>query len=115
MSRTNSGWSRQKTFKWESRSYVGVSPPHLARPSDAITRIDLHDPQWNTYGNPPNSDLLRRYGHVDVIADNGSPADIVELRADLIVVVAAKRSCPKLDAAARAERVEWWLNEGGDE
>jgi hypothetical protein len=47
--------------------------------------------QWNTYGDPPNSDLLRRYGHVDQVplADGGlgNPADIVEIRADLVMEV----------------------------
>ena len=35
---------------------------------------------FNTYANPPNSDLLRRYGHVDEPNDN----DIVEIDAGLI-------------------------------
>ena len=35
---------------------------------------------WNVYGDPPNSDLLRRYGHTD--AEN--PADVVEITADLV-------------------------------
>lgn len=71
---------------------------------------------WNTYGDPPNSDLLRRYGHVDVLplssplTGEGNPADIVEIRADLVVDVAvnALKNQPQ-------ERVDWWLENADDE
>lgn len=66
---------------------------------------------WNTYGDPPNSDLLRRYGHVDQVplpqGDVGNPADIVEIRADLVVSTA--------NSQADQERIDWWLEEGGDD
>ena len=69
--------------------------------------------QWNTYGDPPNSDLLRRYGYVDVLdmanGRKGSPADIVEITADLVVDLCS------LPIDERAERVEWWLDNGMDE
>ena len=72
--------------------------------------------QWNTYGDPPNSDLLRRYGHVDQVplADGGfgNPADIVEIRADLVMEVVGQYDGP---GPRSAERLEWWLEEGGDE
>lgn len=38
------------------------------------------------YGDPPNSDLLRRYGHVD----DSNPSDVAEITADLIAEVACK-------------------------
>ncbi|KAG0701264.1 hypothetical protein DFH29DRAFT_927594 [Suillus ampliporus] len=57
---------------------------------------------FNTYGDPPNSDLLRRYGHVDLGA-LGNPHDVVEIRADLIVKLTYQR------------RIDWWLDEGGDD
>ena len=67
--------------------------------------------QWNTYGDPPNSDLLRRYGHVDRVplpdGSLGNPADIVELRADLVLESVASKDL--------GDRVDWWLEEGGDE
>lgn len=71
---------------------------------------------WNTYGDPPNSDLLRRYGHVDVLplssplTGEGNPADIVEIRADLVVDVAvnALKNQPQ-------ERVDWWLENADDD
>ncbi|KAF7967425.1 hypothetical protein HWV62_19045 [Athelia sp. TMB] len=71
---------------------------------------------WNTYGNLPNSDLLRRYGHVDILplpgGGQGNPADIVEIRADLVVsVLAAGGLAPDVSK----ERIEWWLEEGGDD
>ncbi|KZT29157.1 SET domain-containing protein [Neolentinus lepideus HHB14362 ss-1] len=68
---------------------------------------------WNTYGDPPNSDLLRRYGHVDVIplpdGGEGNPADIVEIRADLIV------DCVSTKPEDMSERIDWWLDQGGDD
>ena len=74
--------------------------------------------QWNTYGDPPNSDLLRRYGHVDLVplADGsfGNPADIVEIRADLVMEVILQNH-PEWAGPRSAERVDWWLEEGGDE
>ncbi|KAJ3555641.1 hypothetical protein NM688_g2462 [Phlebia brevispora] len=71
---------------------------------------------YNTYGDPPNSDLLRRYGHVDLVplrpplSGEGNPEDIVEIRGDLVVEAAAKRV--SVDAG---ERVEWWLENAEDE
>ncbi|KAH9892722.1 SET domain-containing protein [Cubamyces lactineus] len=71
---------------------------------------------WNTYGDPPNSDLLRRYGHVDLVplrpplSGVGNPGDVVEVRADLVVSVAASKV--KYDLQ---ERVDWWLEEADDD
>ncbi|EIW83379.1 SET domain-containing protein [Coniophora puteana RWD-64-598 SS2] len=73
------------------------------------------DQIWNTYGDPPNSDLLRRYGHVDLVplaqGGLGNPADVVEVRADLVtdVVSASGSSIPV------AERIDWYLEMGGDD
>ncbi|KAI1795525.1 SET domain-containing protein [Ganoderma leucocontextum] len=71
---------------------------------------------WNTYGDPPNSDLLRRYGHVDVVplrpplSGMGNPEDVVEVRADLVVAAVSKKA--KYDLQ---ERVDWWLEEADDD
>ncbi|KAJ7212933.1 SET domain-containing protein [Mycena pura] len=68
---------------------------------------------WNTYGDLPNAELLRRYGHVDMLplpnGDVGNPGDIVEIRADIAVDV--------LHTAAKVtkERIDWWLEQGGDD
>lgn len=74
---------------------------------------------WNTYGDPPNSDLLRRYGHVDQVpltdGGIGNPADIVEIRADLVMEVIVQNYHPECAGPRSAERVNWWLEEGGDD
>ncbi|KAH9033284.1 SET domain-containing protein [Lactarius pseudohatsudake] len=73
---------------------------------------------WNTYGDLPNSELLRRYGHVDQVplaeGGIGNPADIVEIRADLVVEVIVQ-NYPEWAGPRSAERVDWWLEEGGDD
>lgn len=79
-------------------------------------RLTRFRSQWNTYGDPPNSDLLRRYGHVDVVplrpplSGMGNPEDVVEVRADLVVAAVSKKV--KYDLQ---ERVDWWLEEADDE
>ncbi|KAH9083935.1 SET domain-containing protein [Lactarius deliciosus] len=73
---------------------------------------------WNTYGDLPNSELLRRYGHVDQVplaeGGIGNPADIVEIRADLVMEVIVQ-NYPEWAGPRSAERVDWWLEEGGDD
>ncbi|KDQ55786.1 hypothetical protein JAAARDRAFT_59753 [Jaapia argillacea MUCL 33604] len=73
---------------------------------------------WNTYGDLPNSDLFRRYGHVDLFplpnGGQGNPADVVEIRADL-VEDAVSSVTQALDPDAKKERIDWWLEEGGDD
>jgi len=73
---------------------------------------------WNTYGDPPNSDLLRRYGHVDMVplpqGGKGNPSDIVEVRADLLVSVLTRQNCG-VSPESTKQRIEWWLEEGGDD
>ncbi|KAH8118945.1 SET domain-containing protein [Phellopilus nigrolimitatus] len=86
---------------------------------------------YNTYGDLPNTDLLRRYGHVDVvplssengggdssrniISEQGNPADVVEVPADLAVEVIAKHLHRSDDDGTLKERIDWWLEEGGDD
>ncbi|CDO69162.1 hypothetical protein BN946_scf185042.g64 [Trametes cinnabarina] len=71
---------------------------------------------WNTYGDPPNSDLLRRYGHVDVVplrpplSGLGNPGDVVEVPADLVVSAVSEKV--KYDLQ---DRVDWWLEEADDD
>jgi SET domain-containing protein 6 len=81
-------------------------------------RVLTRKTQWNTYGDPPNSDLLRRYGHVDQVplanGGLGNPADIVEIRADHLVQC-VQRQLPRQTAPWTKERVDWWLDQGGDE
>ncbi|KAJ7091963.1 SET domain-containing protein [Mycena belliarum] len=76
--------------------------------------IPLGEQIWNTYGDLPNAELLRRYGHVDLLPlpgfpdALGNPGDIVELPADLAVPSDA-------DADAIKARIDWWLEQGGDD
>ena len=62
--------------------------------------------------------MLRRYGHVDQVplanGGLGNPADIVEIRADLVVATVEQR-VPQQSGPWSSERVTWWLEEGGDE
>ncbi|GJJ06311.1 hypothetical protein Clacol_000502 [Clathrus columnatus] len=70
--------------------------------------------QFNTYGDPPNSDLLRRYGHVDIfpLKDGmiGNPADVVEIRLDIVVDVLKELKTEEKVFA----RIDWWLDRGDD-
>ncbi|KAF9452763.1 SET domain-containing protein [Macrolepiota fuliginosa MF-IS2] len=73
---------------------------------------------WNTYGDLPNAELLRRYGHVDILplpsGGSGNPGDVVEVKADLIVSAVSSRPEAAKGEAAK-ERIEWWLEEGGED
>ncbi|KAK4055004.1 Ribosomal lysine N-methyltransferase 4 [Microbotryomycetes sp. JL221] len=65
---------------------------------------------WNTYAEPPNSDLLRRYGHVD--EDNGN--DLVEVSLKLVADVVGSQAT-KLDDKQREERADFLLDCGIDD
>lgn len=81
------------------------------------------DQIWNTYGDPPNADLLRRYGHVDLIPmDNKesnasslfpyeNPADEVEIRADLLLDICLNNA----SESEKSQRTDVWLSLGGDD
>jgi len=66
----------------------------------------------------PNSDLLRRYGYVDLVpcphlkGALGNPQDIVEIRADLVVKVVCGNDA---NDEKYQQRIDWWLDEGGDD
>jgi len=72
---------------------------------------------WNTYGDLPNAELLRRYGHVDVLplpnGMMGNPVDAVEINADIVVNVVAQHSA--LSPELSRDRIDWWLDEGGED
>ncbi|KAF9050042.1 hypothetical protein BJ165DRAFT_1455980 [Panaeolus papilionaceus] len=73
---------------------------------------------WNTYGDLPNAELLRRFGHVDTIpmpsGKLGNPGDVVEIRADLVLQTLLEGR-PDLGDANLEERIDWWLEVGGDD
>lgn len=62
---------------------------------------------WNTYAEPPDSDLLRRYGHVDGTADRPNEHDVAEVTADSVLAAAIALD-PAL-ASTRDDRVEFAL------
>jgi len=76
-------------------------------------------PQWNTYGELPNSELLRRYGHVDVFelpgGGEGNPGDVVEIPANVFVSPVVGVPPNGVSAEALQGRIDWWLEESGDE
>ncbi|KAJ9480124.1 Ribosomal lysine N-methyltransferase 4 [Pseudozyma hubeiensis] len=75
----------------------------------ATKAISAGEQIFNTYADPPNSDLLRRYGHVD--EPNGS--DVVELDAKLVLQAAVTHLSTLLASNAEElrkdleERLEW--------
>ena len=102
-------WPRPDLFIRANKSYALLHPWYPR----AYAKT-----QWNTYGDPPNSDLLRRYGHVDQVplanGGLGNPADIVEIRADHVMEI-VQHKLPQPTGPWSSERINWWLEEGGDE
>lgn len=80
--------------------------------------------KWNTYDDRPNFDLLRGFGFVDYLplpshlfGENkfGNPNDVVEIRADLVLEQARHARQEIVQCADLHERIDWWLEQGGDE
>lgn len=98
----------------QGEQIVCLASPILLKSQQSL--IDFFT-QWNTYGDPPNSDLLRRYGHVDLVplpdGTMGNPADVVEIDADLAVTVCTRSFDP--NAIDITGRIDWWLEQEGDE
>lgn len=65
---------------------------------------------FNTYADPPNSDLLRRYGHVDDV----NQADLVEVGLETVVDLVGGEGSG-LNEEQREERAEWLLEQGIEE
>jgi len=82
----------------------------------ATKPIKAGEQVWNTYGDLPNSDLLRRYGHVDLVpvpqplGGTGNPADVVEIRGDLAVAAVTDGQ-----PTPTGGRVDWWLENADDD
>ena len=79
----------------------------------AVRPIKRGEQIWNTYGDPPNANLLRRYGHVDIIPLDqgplfpyGNPSDDVEIPADLVIDVCL----PGIGEDQKTCKIEAWLN-----
>lgn len=65
---------------------------------------------YNTYADPPNSDLLRRYGHVD----DENPFDEVEVRLELCISRLAEIQSA-IDVERLRERAIWLTEMGLEE
>jgi N-lysine methyltransferase SETD6 len=85
----------------------------------ATQDIKAGDQIWNTYGDLPNSHLLRRYGYVDIIPCSRddhlfpfeNPADEVEIRADLVMDICV----PAAQGDERVSKIDTWISLGGEE
>lgn len=106
----------QQIVRWRPHASLTCWP--------GLTRLFILRPKFNTYARPPNADLLRRYGHVDVIPPSlaGNEEDEVEIRCDIAVECAMAHlretkvvTASKVKDWAMDDRVEFWLQEGGDE
>lgn len=92
--------------------------------------------QYNTYGSPPNSHLLRKYGHVDVYPlpeeilaslpeeartwGLGNEGDEVDLTGEEVLSGVLAMGSDGVESTGQREeelkeRIDWWLDEGEDE
>ncbi|KAA1105934.1 hypothetical protein PGT21_024461 [Puccinia graminis f. sp. tritici] len=81
----------------------------------ATRNIKKGEQIYNTYGDPPNSDLLRRYGHVD----DPNRFDVVEISIKTCVEVAQSHLCsqsaPIVSSEELQNRLDWALEMGIDD
>ncbi|WVQ82630.1 hypothetical protein IAT38_004762 [Cryptococcus sp. DSM 104549] len=90
---------------------------------------------YNTYDSPPNSELLRKYGHIDVLplsADYlgllepgeiggwpyGNPSDEVVLQGSDVLKAVSEYLCKEASEcweASMQPRIDWWIEEDEDE
>ncbi|WAR52088.1 hypothetical protein PtB15_1B527 [Puccinia triticina] len=81
----------------------------------ATRNIKKGEQIYNTYGNPPNSDLLRRYGHVD----RPNQFDVVEISIKTCLDVAQSHLSSQSPALASSDqlqnRLDWALEMGIDD
>ncbi|POV97501.1 hypothetical protein PSTT_15017 [Puccinia striiformis] len=78
---------------------------------NATRNIKKGEQIYNTYGDPPNADLLRRYGHVDV----PNRYDVVEISIKTCLEVVASSPLVKITEEESQERLDWALEMGIDE
>ncbi|BGP00553.1 Ribosomal lysine N-methyltransferase 4 [Rhodotorula toruloides] len=75
----------------------------------STARISAGSQIFNTYADPPNSDLLRRYGHVDEVNE----ADLVEVGLETVVDLVGQAQ--GLEEEEREAKAEWLLELGIDD
>ncbi len=83
------------------KARIFYTPLSLEMKSTSFIAKD--DQVWNTYGDRPNSDLLRSYGYLA-----GSESDVCEVESDLVVDTAANR----LPDVEKKQRVDLMIEEG---
>jgi len=105
-------------FTFNSQSVLTPSQARLFYEKDSLNMVAVkpikHGEQiWNTYGDLPNAELLRRYGHVDIIPLDqsglfpyGNPSDDVEIPADLVFDVCL----PGTGEEQKTCKIEAWLD-----
>lgn len=103
--------------------YTMITTKDIAAGEQIVSAPTTELIQYNTYASPPNSELLRKYGHVDdlplppaILAlltpeeegghPRGNAGDDVEIPGDLVVAATG---------SGLEERVEWWLEEGQED
>jgi SET domain-containing protein 6 len=86
--------------------------------------------QLNTYSSPPNSELLRKYGHVDVFPMDdsqlslldpediggwqfGNPGDEVTIEGSVVIDTMLDRGL--ISSAEANKRIDAWLEDGQEE
>ncbi|WWC66985.1 uncharacterized protein I206_100892 [Kwoniella pini CBS 10737] len=119
--------TKEEGGQWDKRGFTMKS-----------TKPMMKDEQiFNTYASPPNSELLRKYGHVDIIPipdeqiellnkeemgdwPFGNPGDEILIDGKIIVksvekVLGKKKGDEEKWQAKVSKRVDWWLEEGLDD
>lgn len=77
----------------------------------AMVAIACGSQIWNTYGDLPDSDLLRRYGYTRGAVTNQD--NVVDIPGDLVTdVVQASRDVDRLDPAELHRRIDYLLDQG---
>ncbi|WWC58001.1 uncharacterized protein I303_100536 [Kwoniella dejecticola CBS 10117] len=119
--------TKEKGGQWDKRGFTMKSTKPIGKDEQI----------YNTYASPPNSELLRKYGHVDVLSipteqvellseeeigdwPFGNPGDEILIDGKVIIesieaVLGKKRGDEEKWQAKVSKRVDWWLEEGLDD
>ncbi|WVW81632.1 hypothetical protein I302_103627 [Kwoniella bestiolae CBS 10118] len=98
----------------------------------ATKSIEKDEQIYNTYASPPNSELLRKYGHVDILPlpsdllellteeevggwGYGNPGDEVLIDGEMVLQCVRKGEDDEKWEKAMKKRIDWWLDEGQED
>lgn len=76
--------------------------------------IRLHSSSTSTHHRYEDVEMKDGDTDIETVMHLGNPSDIVEIRADLVVLV-VRTTSPGSQAKDARARIEWWLDEGEDE